>query len=219
MHPASEIVEYAKTYGPASLLAAGVRRFLFRCEKQVLTVRYPTGEHPRIDTPADIGIRKATMEDIDELFRAVSSSNWPRTRRQFADWISKGGPFLVAIIGGKIAGYSCVLLDFASHDPLLIRAMLTAVTLHRTDAWGRDAFVLPTYRGHQVYPALGIAMLRLARDMGIRRIFSTIASENAGSRSAHKKIGCTELGELTFRRFLCFSSVTFHPFPQAAFPV
>lgn len=200
MYSVSEIIEYAKEHGLLGLLKAGVRRFIFHRYQQIVLSLSLDDPIPEIQPLRDITIRKATPADVAELHQLVVTHNWLRTKKEFSDWIAKGYPFFVAIAGDEIVGYASVLLEVPSGHPIFSKA----VNFKDDDAWGGDAFVLPTYRGSTIYPALGIEAMKCAKAAGYQRILATASPNNSSARSAHKKIRYKEIKEITFTRILCF---------------
>ncbi len=200
MHSISEIIAYAKEHGLLGLFKAGVRTFIFHRHQRVVTCLSLEEPLPEIQPLQNITIRKATLADVGELHQLVADHNWPRTRDELSEWIAKGYPFFVALGEDKIIGYVCISLGIPSGHPILDKA----INSQDGDAWGADAFVMPAYRGKRIYAALASATCKCTAAAGYRRVFGTISSHNSSSRSAHQKIGCKEIKEITSCRVLFF---------------
>lgn len=200
----SEIIEYAKAYGLLSLFKAGGKGFVFRRDKEILLSLSLEDPIPEIQPLHTITIRKATLADVGELHQSIIKHNWWRSKKQLSEWIAKGYPFFLAIAEDKIVGYACVSLEVSLRDPTFIKETIKAINFKDDDAWGADAFVLPTHQGSRIYPALAIETMKCAKAAGYRRILATVSPNNFSARSAHKKIGYKETKEITFSRMLFF---------------
>jgi len=199
VHSFNEIIEYAREHGSISVLKAGTKRFIFRNEKEILLSLSLEDPLPEIQPLHRISIRKATLEDVEEL-----SKYWWRSKKQLYEWIKRGYPFFLAIEGDKIIGYTSISLELPERDPIFIEAINKAVGLRDDDVWGTGAFVHPAYRGRNIYPALGVEVMKYTRQAGYRRVLATLSSNNSSSRIANKKIGYKEIREITFFRILFF---------------
>ncbi len=214
MYGLTEIIEFVRSYGLRDLLRAAVRRYVFRHEKQIVSVASldePIHEmYLRMD---EVAIREAAPEDVEELHALLVEHRWPRTRKQLREWLSGDNACAVAVDNGRIVGYGCVTRELSSRDPLLTKGIMQAVDFGEDDVWTADAFVAASHRATGVYPAISAETRKVARRLGARRVVGTISSGNVLSRRVHRKLGCTEVGELTFQRFLFFTKVTFTPIP------
>lgn len=200
MYSISEIIEYGREHGLLGLLKAGVTMFIFHRYQQILLCLSLEDPIPEIQPPPNIAIRKATLADVAELHRCAIGNNWSRSKQQLSKWIAKGYPFFVAVAEDRIIGYACVSLEVPRRHPILGKA----ISFTDDDAWGADAFVIPTYRGSMIWPAVAIETMKCARALGYRRILSTTPPHNSSSRSAHKKIGYEEITEISSWRILFF---------------
>lgn len=204
MYSISEIIEYAKAHGLLSLFRAGVRRFVFDKDKQILLSLSLEDSSPEIQPLLNITIRKATLADVGELHQSIVKHNYWRSKKQLSEWIAKGYPVFVAIAEDKIVGYACVSLEVIWREPIFIREIIKAINFKEDDAWGADAFVLPTYQGSRIYPALAIEIMKCAKAAGYRRILGTVSPNNLSARSAHKKLGFKQMKEITLFKMLFF---------------
>jgi GNAT superfamily N-acetyltransferase len=200
----SEIIEYVNENGLLSLFKAGVKRFVFRRDKEILLSLSLEDPIPEIQPLHLITIRKAILADVGELHQSTMEHNWWRSKKQISEWIAKGYPFFLAIAEDKIVGYACVSLEVSLRDPTFIKEIIKAIHFEDDDAWGADAFVLPTHQGSRIYPALATETMKCAKAAGYRRILATVSPNNFPARSAHKKIGYKETKEITLSKIFFF---------------
>lgn len=200
MYSISEIVEYAKARGLLSLFRAGVKKLVLQHDKYILLSLSLEDPIPEIQPLHNITIRKAALADVRGLHQSMTKHNWWRSKKRLSEWIAKDYPFFLAIAEDKIVGCACVALDAPGRDP----ALLKAVNFKDDDAWGEDAFVLPTYRGNRICPALLTETMKWAKAAGYRRIFTVTSPDNLSSKACQKKVGYKEIKEVTFFRILLF---------------
>ena len=187
------------------LAKAAVRRFIFYRYKQFVMALSLEDPIPEIQCSRDITIRMATLADVDELYQSITKhkewpSDWLRTRKQLSEWIAKGYPFFLAAAEDKTIGYTCVLLEVPSRHPILGKS----IDFKDGDAWGGDAFVLSRYRGRRIFPALAVEAMKCAKAAGYRRILADVSPNNSAARSAHRKIGYTDMKLVTSARILFY---------------
>lgn len=204
MYKIEKIIKYAKDHGLLGLFKAGIRRFIFRWEKKVVTCISLAEPLPAVQSLQDITIRKATLTDVDELHKLIAGDNWPHYRKEIGDWIAKGYPVLLSLAGDKIVGYVCISYEFPPKHPLFGKV----INLQDADAFGADAFVLPAYRGKNIYPVLVSEALKCTAGAGYQRVLGEIFLTNLASRSSHQKIGCKEMKEIKFIKILFFKRIS-----------
>jgi GNAT superfamily N-acetyltransferase len=196
-------------------LKTGFKKFIFDGEKHILVVVSLDDTVPEIQPLYDITVREASLDDFDEMQQTFREYNrWWLNKENFSKYTSKGHSFLLAIADGKIVGYSFVSSDIVSRNPALIASVIKAGNFKDEDAWGAEAFVLPSYRGKKIYPTLGIETLRWAKRSGFRRILGYVSPVNPSARAAHKKLGGKEIKEVTIYRILFFTRTKIKPLNQ-----
>ena len=120
-------------------------------------------------------IRPAAPADVDDVAaieRAVFSDPW--SRRDFAECVTSGLPFLVAEVDGLVAGY--VIAHCAADEGEILN--LGVAVAHRRHGVGR-ALV------EHVLAALG------AR--GVRVVYLEVRESNAGARRLYEALGFGEV--------------------------
>lgn len=198
----SEILDQVKSRGFVKCFRIAWEHFIFRKEKKIIAPFYLDRPFLDIKTPEGINIRDAVMDDVDRIQDIIVGSPWYRSKDRLRQWISDGELVLVAEDDGQIIGYMAGTLAIQLRDRLLLDGVTKAMNVNENDCWGGDAFVLNSYRGKHIYPALGIAFAQRAKQAGKRRILGSISLNNHASRAAHRRFGCIEECELTIWRIL-----------------
>ena len=198
----SEILEFVKTRGLVKCFRTVWRYFIFRKEKKIIAPFYLDRPFLDIQPPEGINIRDASMDDVDRIQDIFAGSSWHRSKERLCQWIYDGEPVLVAEDRRKIIGYMAGTLTIQLRDRLLFEGVRKAMNVNQHDCWGGDAFVLKSYRGRHIYPALGIAFAKRAKRAGKHRILGSISFNSHASRAAHRRFGCIEECELTIWRIL-----------------
>lgn len=181
-----------------------VKKFIFHQNKKVITCLLLNEPFPALRFMEDIEIREANLSDVEALAQLIKENNYSRSKEEFNEWIGNGEFFLLAVSEGKIIGYCCVLKKIPSKY-----RNIGDIKFKNYDAWGKDAFIHPQYRGTNIYPILAVEVLKCAAAAGFRRIFGTIAYDNFSSRSSHRKLGCKEIKEISLYRILFFKRQRF----------
>ena len=198
----SEILDQVKSRGFAKCLRIAWGHFIFRKEKKIIAPFYLDRPFLDIQPPEGINIRDALIDDVNKIQDIFVGSHWYRSKDRLYQWISDGEPVLVAEDNGQIIGYMAGTLKIQLRDRLLLEGVTKAMNVNENDCWGGDAFVLKSYRGKHIYPALGIAFAQRAKQAGKRRILGSISLNNHASRAAHRRFGCIEECELSIWRIL-----------------
>lgn len=198
----SEILELVKIKGFVKCFRIAWGHFIFRKEKKIIAPFYLDRPFLNIQTPEGINIRDALIDDVERIQEIFVGSHWFRSKDRLYQWISGGDLVLVAEEDGQIIGYMAGTLKIQLRDRLLFEGVSKAMNINEDDCWGGEAFVLKSYRGKHIYPALGIAFAQRAKQAGKRRILGSISSNNHASRAAHRRFGCIEKCELTIWRIL-----------------
>jgi ribosomal-protein-alanine N-acetyltransferase len=138
----------------------------------VLPQRRPNG---RRVTAVPSRIRPAAPADVDDVAaieRAVFSDPW--SRHDFAECVTSGVPFLVAEVGGLVAGY--VVAHHAADEGEILN--LGVARAHRRRGLGR---------------ALVERMLTTLAARGVRAVYLEVRESNAGARRLYETLGFGEV--------------------------
>lgn len=194
------ILDYIKKYGFLKTFKAITRKTIFQSRKNILVSRSLENPIPEEHSPYNPTIRRATLSDVEELYNLVKSNNYSRIKKEFSEWIKKGYAFFIAIVDGKIVGYRCSSYGIESISPTFQKI----IQLKDNDAWGKDVFVHPSYRGSRISSVLASKTHNCMRDAGYRQLLAYISPDNFTMRSATREMGFKELKEITFYRVLLF---------------
>jgi GNAT superfamily N-acetyltransferase len=186
------------------------RKYVFERNTEILLSQSIQESFQPFPCPPEITIRKAELSDVEKLCQIIEKHHWSTTRKELTDWITKGYPVYVALRENKIIGYTCALLELDS----LNRKYLKLIHPRQDDAWGRDAFVLPEYRGAQIYQALSTITIKALKDKGYRRVLATVFANNPSGRTAHKKLGQKEVKEIHTWRIFFYKRVKMKPLKE-----
>lgn len=204
-----EIIQYAQDFGLIGLLNELWKHLVYRHETQIITSRPLNEPILEIAPPTNIFFRSASINDIEMIRDALAEANWHRSVSRLRYWITNGDPFIVAEHDGLLIGYAVLSLKVFLRDRLLLRSIQNAIDIRSDDAWGADAFVRPSYRGKNIYPALAIELFKKGKKARVHRVLGAITVNNNSSRAAHKRLGCREICEVSFWRFLFFSGMRY----------
>jgi GNAT superfamily N-acetyltransferase len=210
----SEIRAYIRRKGISGFFKLGIyiihknfNKYIFYRIQEILMALPLEDFQLDFPIPENITIRSARFEDIDELMQIIKKYRWPTNKKDLTEWINREYPIHVAISKGKIIGYTCVILDL----DFINQKVLTRLKPNPDDAWGRDALILPEYRGEQIYQALSSHSIRGAKAAGYNRILATAIAHNYSGRKAHKKLGQRELKRLNTYKIFTREFVTIRP--------
>lgn len=203
------MIDYLRARGLRGVLEGLTRRFLYRDDRRYITERRLDEPIPEVFPLDGVALRQATAQDVEALHAAIVENGWWRRRSELSEWIRRGYPFSVAIGDGRLLGYACVAFEPTCRDALLRRA----VRLKDGDAWGADAFVIRQVRGRGLYTALGACVLKRARELGYRRVLSSVPADDLAVRSAHRKTGVREIREIAMFRLLFYTRVSISELP------
>lgn len=206
MHSISKITnnfgKFLRSRGKYNLLDVikiVVKKFIFRLDRKVITCLLLREPLPVLRSMEEMEIREANLSDVEDLSQLVKENNYSRSEKEFDEWIKKGEFFLLAVSEGKIIGYCCVLKKIPSKY-----RNIGDIKFKNNDAWGKDAFIHPQYRGTNVYPVLAIEVLKSAAAARFQRVFGAITCNNFSSRSSHQKLGCKEIKEISLCKILFY---------------
>ncbi|HSK98303.1 MAG TPA: GNAT family N-acetyltransferase [Euzebyales bacterium] len=145
---------------------------------------------------ADVAVRPATAHDLDAIARiyaryvTTSTATFEVEPPTTAEWrarleaiTARGLPFLVAEVGGGVAGYAYCgpwrtrpAYRFTVENSVYVDAELT---------------------GRGIGRALMDELLRACRQAGIREVIAVVTDGHAGSLALHRRSGFVEVGRLT----------------------
>lgn len=120
-------------------------------------------------------IRQATRADVDDVAaieRVVFSDPWPR--RDFAECVASGIPFLVAEVDGLVGGY--VVAHHAADEGEILN--LGVAGAHRRCGLGRS---------------LVQQVLTVLATRGVRVVYLEVRESNAGARRLYEALGFSEV--------------------------
>lgn len=112
--------------------------------------------------------------------RVATFETEPRTIDDLRSWVDDGHPFLVAELGGRVAGW-------ARAGGYSDRCVYSGVGEHAV-------YVAPEARGASLGRQLLEALCVAAEAAGLYKLTSRVFTDNAASRAAHLAAGFTEVG-------------------------
>lgn len=197
----NKVIDYARKHGFLRTFITIGRKIIFEHQKVILITLSLEDPIPEAQSPYNMTIRRAALSDVKELYQLVKDNNYHRTKKEFSEWIKKGYVFFLAIVENRIVGYRCSSYGVES----IHRHFRKAIKLKQDDAWGKDIFVHPSYRGKMISSVLGNKVLNCMKDRGYHRTFGFTTPDNLSMRSVGKKGGFKEIKEITYFRVLLFS--------------
>lgn len=197
------ILDDIRKHGFLKIFKSIARKTIFQHKKYILISRSLENPIPEEHSPYNPAIRRATLSDVEELYKLVKTNGYSRTKQEFSEWIKKGYAFFIAIVDGKIVGYRCGSYRIES----ISLPFQKVIQLEDDDVWGKDVFVHPLYRGSRISSVLASKTHNFIRDAGYRRILAFISPDNIAMRSATREMGYKELKEIIFYRVLFFKGM------------
>jgi len=202
MYSLARVLRFWKNHGVAETCVASIRHltawFLTK-EEAVITCTSLDQELPTLLVPEHITFRRATSADLPTLLDLATQNEWTPKKRECRRWLESGDFVLLAFSHGQPIGYCCVTKGIHPDG-----RVLKGMDFDDRDGWGRDAFVLRSHRGCNIYPLLALELLKSARADGYRRVFGRINLNNTASRSAHRKIGAEEIRAISLYKIRVF---------------
>jgi ribosomal protein S18 acetylase RimI-like enzyme len=146
---------------------------------------------------AEVGIRRATIADLDDVLPLVAAyrvfygqaADEPRERELMTDHLARGSSVVfVACFGEGVAGFAQMFQTFSTVKlgPQLIL---------------EDLFVAPAARRHGIAAALLDRCLAHAREVGATGMFLETAMDNEAAQRVYERTGWTREG-----RFLKYNA-------------
>jgi hypothetical protein len=145
-----------------------------------------------------VEIRQATVEDLPKLKEIVDEAKYDRFKRRFQE----GNICFIALDKEKIVSFSWIGLSNKFEPELRVE-----IKLAEKEAYLFDAYVVPEYRNHGLYPVVGNNNLKYLRNLGFKQVIIFVDNTNIFSLKAVNSSGFNANRALT-----CFSifGLTFH---------
>lgn len=135
--------------------------------------------------------------DLDLINQIESIAEW--LQGQLAEGLSHGQICLVALDGGKVAGFNLIGLETASLPLLNLRKKL-----RKGVAWSEHIAVRKEFRKTGLGSQLRLRIFQELKDRGFRRLYGGTLRSNAASLSLARSVGFTELGDIHYRKIFSF---------------
>lgn len=121
----------------------------------------------------EITFRRATMEDIDEIYEVETASfSEPWSRQALLGELTDNtcAKYIVGELAGKIIGYAGMWIIFNE-------AHVTNIAIH------------PDYRGQKYGERMVRCLMRFARDDGAVKMTLEVRASNISAQSLYRKLG------------------------------
>jgi hypothetical protein len=153
---------------------------------------------PNIVPKIPVEIRQATINDLPKFKEIIDEAKYDRFKQRFQE----GNICFVALDKEKIVSFAWIGLCNKFEPELGVE-----VKLAEKEAYLFDAYVVPEYRNHGLYPVVGNSNLRYLCNLSYKQVFIFVDDTNIYSLKAVKFSGFNPNRALT-----CFSifGLTFH---------
>jgi ribosomal protein S18 acetylase RimI-like enzyme len=135
---------------------------------------------PEKSPKLEVEIRQATISDLPKLKEIVDEEKYDRFKRRF----QKGKICFIAIYKEKVAAFAWISIDNEFEPNLQVE-----IKLEEKEAYLFDAYVVPEYRNHRLYPALGDTSLRYLRSQGYKNVLFFVGNSNKYSLKSVRSSG------------------------------
>ena len=169
------------------LIKAIKNKLNIKFQKDIVICRFLDDPIQKFKLMIPVGIRKATMDDLEEL----SKFKERRSIEIFRQWIKSNFIFYVALKESEIVSYGCVAPRHV--NPVLAKI----IKLKAGEAWGVDIFTSPSYRSMGIYPAVLNEVMKAAKKRGHNKILATVNIDNHIARKIDGKLGFKAIKQLT----------------------
>lgn len=181
-----------REYGTWNLVLYAFHRGLSRLLPAFHLERFYVVAQPVTEAVASLRGQSLTVREL--VAGDPCLTVFQRTPGEIEDRFRQRATGLGAFADGQLVGWIWVAFEQFQEYELPLRFELPA---SGTVSWDMDVFVRPDYRLRPVFPRLWESATGILRQRGVRWTCSLISAYNPASRSAHRRLGATELGSIT----------------------
>jgi GNAT superfamily N-acetyltransferase len=176
------------------ILAYLVRSVYFRRVYRIYRINLEGTKRPENLNKHNITFEILTAQNVDMIAQIENIAEWLRGR--LAKALADGQLCLVALDGGRVAGFNLINFDHAT----LILVNLQK-KLRKDFAWSEHIAVKKEFRKTGLGSQLRFRIFQELKRRGIRRLYGGTLRSNIASLSLARSVGFKEIADIHYRKF------------------
>lgn len=161
---------------------------------------------PRVSARVPVTITVATQADFDQVTALIVKRRRPRldlvndelrrVRQIVSERSERGDKCFVAKLGADIVHSNWVILDSMEWPA----GTGHRITLPPDEAYTTDATTAEAWRGKGIHTAVLLAMLRFLQELGYRKAYAQVRTDNRSAWKSHERLGWRRTGTILLFR-------------------
>jgi len=167
-------------------------------------------EIPEVETKVTVEVRLVSAEDVKSgRYEGVSlaSGDDPSRHNNPLSRLRNGEVCLIAVVDGKIAGYSWLYFQKTKYEP----AIETEIALEDGESLIYDRLVFPEFRGNGIGEKLNEERIHFLKARGFKKVYGYVVADNIVSIKSLKALGFYPTRIITCLKVFGFRRIREYP--------